>query len=232
MPSVSVIALGDDPTYFAGKLQDSRYFEPRTLTSEDGQRTNQYKAERARAQLASTGDMSTYLKSLEMKALLSEFVAADVPRISQLINKSNQFNLTTRRKTEAEVDALRQNPNFSAFTARLADRFGDNGLISVVILQHNERALEIETWLMSCRVLKRQMEHEVLDEIVRIARERGHSQVIGTFIPTPKNELVKSHYVDLGFTPFEVSANMTRYSLATATYRNFETAIDVTRRSE
>jgi FkbH-like protein len=143
--------------------------------------------------------METYLESLQMKAFMREFHVLDVPRISQLINKSNQFNLTTRRRTEAEVKAVLQDPAYFHFTVRLTDRFGDYGLIAAVIGELMGNGAEIDTWLMSCRVLQRQLEEEVFNEIVRVARIHKCSRIRGVYRPTARNHIVRGLYPALGF---------------------------------
>jgi FkbH-like protein len=199
-PMVTTILLGADPADYAGQLEDRRMFEPRGVTSEDILRTSQYRAESDRqAVLASAADMDAYLESLAMEAVIQEFAPIDVPRIAQLINKSNQFNLTTRRRTEAEVLALAGKPDYVCLSARLRDRFGDHGLISVVIGVVCGEALEIDTWLMSCRVLKRQVEETVLNELVRLVRRKGCTRLEGVYLQTPKNGMVRDFYPRMGF---------------------------------
>ena len=144
-------------------------------------------------------DMSAYLQSLEMMGNVHSFRPVDVPRITQLINKSNQFNLTTRRRTEGEVSVILEDSSKTAFTVRLADRFGDYGLIAVVIGEMAGKTLTVDTWLMSCRVLERQVEEETLNELVLRARELGAEQVRGIYLPTPKNNMVRDLYPRLGF---------------------------------
>jgi FkbH-like protein len=201
VPEVSTIWAGDDPSEFAAKLKDSRYFEFRNITSEDLQRVQQYKQESERQQLLNTiADMGVYLDSLEMIGTIKPFDRLDAPRIAQLIGKSNQFNLTTRRRTEAEVLGLLDDESYSSFTMRLADRFGDHGLIAIVIGMAREEDFTIDTWLMSCRVLKRQVEDEVLNEMVRLARTRNCTRVIGHYIPSAKNSMVRDLYPKMGFT--------------------------------
>lgn len=202
VPEVATIALPADPSTYAAVLADCRHFEPRAITAEDRARSEQYRREAQRqAHRATATDMASYLASLEMKARVLPFRAEDVPRIAQLINKSNQFNLTTRRRSEAEVAALAESPAHACFTVRLGDRFGDHGLIAVVIAAHEGEHLEIDTWLMSCRVLKRQVEELTVNEIVRRARERGAARVRGVYLPTAKNGMVKDLYPRFGFTP-------------------------------
>jgi FkbH-like protein len=213
-PAVAPLALGQDPAQYVALLQDSRYFEPRSITAEDGERTRQYQADVQRRELsASVTDMDSYLASLEMEGAISEFTPVDVPRIAQLINKSNQFNLTTRRRSEAEVAALLSRPEFVTFTFRLKDKFGDHGLISVIVAEVRGETLSIDTWLMSCRVLKRQVEDEVLNEIVRLARARNCCQVEGIYLPTPKNGMVCDLYSQLGFVLTKDDPALRRFDL-------------------
>src|SRR5262249_7653855 len=155
--------------------------------------------------------------SLAMTAEIGPVTTATLERTAQLINKSNQFNLTTRRYTAAEVLARAQDPAWVTRTVRLADRFGDNGLIGVLLAKTNCDALEIDTWLMSCRVLKRGVEALVLNELAAAARALGLAKLRGEFIPTSKNGLVAGHYAGLGFTQVGgTDDGRTRWELALA----------------
>jgi FkbH-like protein len=231
-PEVEAVMIGDDPAEFVGILQDARFFEPVTITAEDLDRMRQYKQETQRQELAAITDMGAYLESLAMEAVVREFRSVDVPRISQLINKSNQFNLTTRRRTETEVQAVMSHAQCVGFTVRLADRFGDYGLISVVVGNIVDGTLEIDTWLMSCRVLKRQVEEEVLNEIVRLARARGCTRVKGVYKPTAKNGMVRGHYPALGFTPLPCPETALEFELKVEQYSERQTKIRITERAE
>jgi len=137
----------------------------------------------------------------------------DVPRLSQLINKSNQFNLTTRRRSEADLLALMQDSDYTGFSVRLKDRFGDHGLISIVIGQKSGTTLKIDTWLMSCRVLKRQVEETVLNELVRLARKRGCTKLEGVYLPTAKNDMVRDFYTRMGFSLTSESEKIREFEL-------------------
>jgi len=148
------------------------------------------------------GDVNAYLASLDMEITFQPFDKTGRSRISQLINKSNQYNLTTRRYSEAEVAEVEQDPSCFTLQVRLTDLFGDNGMISVVICRLIEQGTwEIDTWLMSCRVLGRRVQEMVLAEIVRHARNIGVSKLIGKYRPTERNAMVKEHYPNLGFSP-------------------------------
>lgn len=229
-PEVTTILLSADPAEYVGQLQDCRMFEPHSITAEDVQRTGQYRAEQERQTLlASTTNMDAYLTSLEMEATITEFVSVDAPRLSQLINKSNQFNLTTRRRTEAEVHSLIGNPGFVCFSVRLKDRFGDNGLISIVIGRIDSEVLEIETWLMSCRVLKRQVEETVLNELARLALAKGCTRLEGVYLATAKNDMVRDFYPRMGFQSESVTPERGEFVLEITGFQPRPTKITVTR---
>lgn len=232
VPEIETIWLGSDPAEYAAQLLNSRFFEPRSITEDDLKRGEQYQQQAARAQAMSSGtDMQAYLTSLEMHSVISEFTPVDVPRISQLINKSNQFNVTTRRRTEAEVEALVSDLDYYAFSVRLADKFGDNGLISVVIVKVEKETAIVDTWLMSCRVLKRQMEDEVANEIVRLAKQRGCTTVIGHYIPSEKNGMVRDLFPRMGFSLVEETPERVTYQLSTKEYEPTKTHIQIDRRA-
>jgi FkbH-like protein len=231
VPEVSTIWAGDDPSQFVAKVKDARFFEFRSITVEDVKRVKQYQQESERQQLLNTStDMGTYLDSLEMVGTIKLFDKIDAPRIAQLIGKSNQFNLTTRRRTEAEVLSVAADDRYSAFTMRLSDRFGDHGLIAIVIGDVRGREFLIDTWLMSCRVLKRQVEEEVLNEIVRLARFRECTRVTGLYIPSAKNGMVRELYPTMEFTHIEEKPDGTEvFGLDVAQYEVRPTKIIVKR---
>jgi FkbH-like protein len=229
-PEVAVIQLGPDPAEYVPQLQDCRFFEPRSLTAEDMQRTDLYHAEAQRQSLsAAITDMDTYLESLAMEGEISEFTPVDIPRLAQLINKSNQFNLTTRRRSEADLHALLVEPDYFGFSFRLKDRFGSHGLISIVIAQRMEAAVKIDTWLMSCRVLKRQVEEEVLNELVRLAKARGGHRLEGLYLPTAKNGMVRDFYSSIGFTLTEEEQTYRKFQLDIVQFQPRTTKITITR---
>jgi len=232
VPEVTTILLGPDPSSYVAQLADCRLFEPRSITSEDAERTSQYRSDAQRKALeASVTDMASYLESLQMEGVLSEFSPVDVPRLSQLINKSNQFNLTTYRRSEAEVTAIMKDPDYVGYSMRLKDRFGDHGLISIVIGKKCGDVMQIDTWLMSCRVLKRQVEEEVLNELARLAKARHCRWLQGTYLPTPKNEMVRDFYGRMGFTLTAESATKREFELSLENYQAIPTKIKITRRA-
>jgi FkbH-like protein len=215
LPEVTGICLGDDPSFFTTQLKDSRLFEVSSLTKEDLDRVSLYKQDADRQQLlGQSTDMDSYLTSLGMIGYLSKFLPVDAPRISQLINKSNQFNLTTVRRTEAEVLDISRSGEHEGFTLRLTDKFGDHGLILVVIGKVQGEDFVIDTWLMSCRVLKRGVEQETMNEILRLARARGCRRIVGVYVPTKKNGMVSGLYPSLGFVPTDADANVCTLELA------------------
>jgi FkbH-like protein len=231
-PEVTTILLGPDPAGYVAQLQNCRMFEPRSITAEDAERTSQYRSDVQRKELqASVTDMDSYLQSLAMEAVISEFTAVDVPRLSQLINKSNQFNLTTRRRSEAEVIAVMNDPEQIGYSVRLKDRFGDHGLISIVIGKKNGATMHVDTWLMSCRVLKRQVEEEVLNELARLAKERGCARLEGVYLPTAKNEMVRDFYPRMGFSPLRENGSGREFELKLDAFQTIPTKIKITRRA-
>jgi FkbH-like protein len=229
-PEVAVIELGPDPAEYVPQLQDCRFFEPRSLTAEDMQRTDLYHAEVQRQSLsAAITDMDTYLESLAMEGEISEFTPVDIPRLAQLINKSNQFNLTTRRRSEADLHAILHNLDYFGFSLRLKDRFGSHGLISIVIAQKMDALVTIDTWIMSCRVLKRQVEEEVLNELARLARSRGGDSLEGIYLPTAKNGMVRDFYSTMGFILTEQNEAYRKFQLQIDQFQPRTTKITITR---
>jgi FkbH-like protein len=201
LPQVAVPELPSDPALYARTLVAAGYFETTRFSAEDLQRAAFYQDNSRRAaMLQNAGDIESYLASLQMVITFQPFSETGRARIAQLINKSNQFNLTTRRYSEADVAAAETDPDCLTLQVRLSDVFGDNGMISVIIGRRTgEATLEIDSWLMSCRVLGRKVENVVLQEIVDRARELGLRELIGKYIPTDRNGLVAQHYEKLGF---------------------------------
>ncbi|HME26589.1 MAG TPA: HAD-IIIC family phosphatase [Acetobacteraceae bacterium] len=202
LPEVAVPELPADPALYARTLLAAGYFEATTFSAEDRKRAEFYQDNAQRVALQKqAGDLDAYLASLDMTITFQPFDAPGRARIAQLINKSNQFNLTTRRYSEQEVKDAEFDPSCFTLQVRLSDTFGDNGMISVVICRPAGAASwEIDTWLMSCRVLGRKVEQAVLSELVAAARQRGITRLVGAYRPTERNRLVEDHYAKLGFT--------------------------------
>jgi FkbH-like protein len=235
LPMVAVPEVGDDPVSYAQILSDAGYFEGLAVTQEDRERTGQYQGNRLREALKSSAtDLPSYLRGLEMQLIWRRFDQIGLSRTVQLINKTNQFNLTTRRYTEDDVlGVMRDNRSFG-LQLRLLDRFGDNGIISIVIGRMQEEAAEeegdllIDTWLMSCRVLGRQVEPTTLNLVAEQAQKLGAKRLVGEYIPTKKNAMVKDHYAKLGFTVVNEAADgSSRAVLDLTAFTPAETFIDV-----
>ncbi|HEY5301453.1 MAG TPA: HAD-IIIC family phosphatase, partial [Acetobacteraceae bacterium] len=230
LPMVAVPEIGDDPTSYASTIADAGYFEALSVTEEDRERTTQYQGNRARDALKSAAtDLDSYLRGLEMRLIWRRFDRMGLQRIVQLINKSNQFNLTTRRYTDEDVLAVMDDPAAFGLQLRLTDRFGDNGIIAIVIGRLRGHDVEIDTWLMSCRVLGRQVEPTTLNLIAEQARHLGARRLLGEYIPTKKNAMVKDHYARLGFTVAETTEQRgSRAILDLAAFTPAQTFIHVT----
>jgi FkbH-like protein len=200
LPEVAVPNVGTDVSGFAEVIEHEQYFEVDKVVQDDLNRSAYYSsnAERSAGQ-AKFSDYGDFLSSLEMTAEIGPFVPVYLERITQLINKTNQFNLTTRRYTSGEVVAISQDPAFITLYGRLADRFGDNGLVSVLIGQVFNETVQIDLWLMSCRVLKREMEFAMFDALIERCQVRGIRKIVGIYIPSKKNRIVAGHYASLGF---------------------------------
>ena len=216
LPQVAVPELPEDPSAYARTLAAGGYFEAVTLAAEDLKRAGFYQDNAKRANLQrQAGGVDAYLASLDMTITFQPFDGKGRARIVQLINKSNQYNLTTRRYTEPEILEAERDPKVFGLQVRLADIFGDNGMISVVICRPaGNEAWEIDTWLMSCRVLGRKVEHMVLRKILEHARAAGIRKLIGTYRPTGRNKLVVDHYPKLGFLKMrEEESGLTEWEL-------------------
>lgn len=226
LPDVTVPELPEDPALYLEYLYGLNLFETATYSTTDADRTRQYQIEsqRAIAQFNFTNE-ADFLKSLDMTSDIRPFDSFNTPRISQLSQRSNQFNLRTIRYTEADVERMSNNDKYHNFSFTLTDKFGDNGLISVVILEEIEpEVLFIDTWFMSCRVLRRGMENFTLNTIVSYARKKGFKKIVGEYIPTPKNQMVEDHYPNLGFSKTD-DADKKLFELFVEKYTDKETFI-------
>lgn len=196
---VTVPEIGK-PEQYIRILDHGGYFEMTNYSEDDRKRNEMYKANIQReAQQASFADYHEYLLSLQMKGIIKPFEPMYMARIAQLTNKSNQFNLTTKRFTQAQIEQTAADENFLTLYGKLEDKFGDNGVVSVVIGRQEKNRLHMELWLMSCRVLKRDMEFAMMDTVAAHCKKRGIEEVIGYYYPTAKNAMVKDFYALLGF---------------------------------
>ncbi len=202
LPEVAVPELPSDPALYARTLAAAGYFESISFSDEDVSRARFYQDNAKRVSLQTkVGGLDAYLASLQMEITFQPFDDIGRARITQLINKSNQYNLTTKRYSEPEVAAAQHDPRCLTLQVRLSDTFGDNGMISVIICREQSSSVwEIDTWLMSCRVLGRRVEQMVLREILEHARRQGIRKLLGIYRPTDRNNLVEDHYSKLGFT--------------------------------
>lgn len=200
VPMVTVLEA-QTPEQFLDQLDHGGFFEITKLTKDDLARNEMYKANADRIKLQQSFESyDDYLRSLEMTATIRDFEPVYLQRIAQLTNKSNQFNLTTKRYSEADMIQMAESSDYIRLYGRLEDKFGDNGIVSVLAGRINEHQLHMELWLMSCRVLKRDMELAMFDRLVEECQNRGIDEIIGYYYPTPKNKMVKDFYQTLGFT--------------------------------
>jgi FkbH-like protein len=200
VPEVCVPEMPADPAEFVPYLESLNLFEATQFSEEDRQRGDFYRSNALReSEEARFADVNEYLVSLEMEAEFEQFDDLHLPRIAQLVQRTNQFNLTTIRHSAAELKGFANDPEHFPFYVTLTDRFGDNGLICVLIGKRDGATLDLVTWLMSCRVISRRLEEFVLDQLVDVARDAGMSSLRGRYVPTTKNGLVSKHYEKLGF---------------------------------
>lgn len=189
-----------NPEEYIRIIDHSGFFEVTRLSADDRKRNEMYKANAMRKQQEqSFTDYKEYLRSLEMKAVIAPFEPLYMARIAQLTNKSNQFNLTTRRFSQSEIEKIAKDPQFLTLCGKLEDKFGDNGVVSLVIGQKEEKTMHIRLWLMSCRVLKRDMEYAMMDTLVKDCRKQGVETIYGYYYKTAKNAMVKEFYSLMGF---------------------------------
>lgn len=227
LPETEAPDIGS-PENYIGILDRSRFFEVTELSSDDVKRNEMYRQNAARAaeqtQFADYGD---YLRSLNMKAVIRDFEPIYIPRIAQLTNKSNQFNLTTLRISESEMENISKDDRYIRLYGKLSDKYGDNGVITVVIGQKENDKLHIKLWLMSCRVLKRDMELAMLDSLVDTAKAQGIKKLYGYYYKTAKNAMVKEFYGTLGFKKLSETEDSSEWELDISDYKNKNKVIEV-----
>ena len=223
IPDITVPELPEDPGEYLEYLYSLNLFETASYSGADKDRTKQYQVEAQRVSLSKTfTNEADFLKSLNMISKVSGFTKFNTPRVAQLSQRSNQFNLRTIRYTEADIEAMAEDPKVIDLSFTLEDKFGDNGLIAVIIMKEQDaETLFVDTWFMSCRVLKRGMENFTLNTMVEEARAKGYKRIVGEYLPTPKNKMVEEHYAHLGFTPVAGSSTA-QYVLDVDTYESRE----------
>lgn len=230
IPGITVPELPEDPAMYLEYLYSLNLFETASYSNADKDRTKQYQVEAKRVSLSKTfTNEADFLKSLDMISTVSGFTKFNTPRVAQLSQRSNQFNLRTVRYTEGDITAIAEDPDCIDLCFTLEDKFGDNGLIAVIIMKKQDvDTLFVDTWFMSCRVLKRGMENFTLNTMVEKAKAKGFKRIVGEYIPTPKNKMVESHYPNLGFVSLGGEPN--RYVLELGNYQSKECYI--TKREE
>lgn len=202
LPEVAVVHLGADPASFVDRLDSGCWFDIQHYTTEDIGRATAYTARRvAREEQAHSTDIASYLASLQMVGCLYRPKESDIARMAQLEQKTNQFNLTTRRYTDTAIRTFLERDDVLIFSFRLADRFGDHGLVSSIMAVEEGDSLTIDSWVMSCRVFSRSAEQFIMRELINSAKEREIRHIKGIYEPTPKNRVVADVYARLGFTP-------------------------------
>jgi FkbH-like protein len=225
LPEITVPEMPEDPSEFVSFLSGLNLFETISYTEEDIKRADQYRSESLRTESRMQySNEEEYLGSLDM---ISEVAAANeftVPRIAQLSQRSNQFNLRTIRYTEDQLQAINLSGDYITLSFSLEDRFGDSGLISAIIMKKSSKYLFIDTWIMSCRVLKRGMENFVMNKIVSAALGHGYNKIRGEYIPSAKNAMVANHYQSLGFKRIEGFENL--YELDCKNYKTLNTTVN------
>ena len=202
--NATVPEIGEAPENYIKAIDKMGYFETTVISADDAAREKMYRenVQRANAEL-SFSDYTNYLLSLKMKAEIAPFIPLYYSRIAQLSNKSNQFNLTTKRYTQAEIEEIASSKAYITLYGKLTDKFGDNGIVSLVIGYLKDDVVEINLWLMSCRVLKRDLEYAMMDEFVKYCKNTGAKTIVGYYYPTAKNGMVKDFYSLHGFEKIE-----------------------------
>lgn len=225
---ISVPELPEDPANYLEYLYSLNLFETANYSTTDKDRTSQYQIEAKRVSFSKTfKNEADYLKSLNMMSSVSFFTKFNIPRIAQLSQRSNQFNLRTIRYTEADLAIMSLNPEVIGLAFTLEDKFGDNGLIAAVIMKKvNNDTLFVDTWFMSCRVLKRGMENFTLNVMVEQAKRANYRHIVGEYLPSSKNKMVENHYKSLGFRRME-GALTAQYMLDVDSYQLRECFIKI-----
>ena len=231
LAEVAVPEVPPESSGYIRCLAEAGYFEAIAFTADDRSRAEQYRANAERDRIAASAtDIPAFLASLEMRMVVAPFTKVDLPRIAQLTGKTNQFNLTTRRHAQETLAAFAADPRAITISFRLLDKFGDNGLISVLVALSDSAdpaTYRIDTWLMSCRVLGRQVEEEIINQLCRAASARSARTIVGEYIPTPRNGMVADLYPRLGFTALSAGADGSLWSLDVATRAPTATAIEI-----
>lgn len=214
LPEVTVVDVPEDPSYYVRVLDEIAPFEWQQLTSEDLQRSNTYVDNKKREKLQmSYKEYSDYLRALELRAKVEDLSIINIERFTQLLNKSNQFNLRTQRYSEAQVKSMLDDPSYNLFSVSLSDKFSNYGIIACIILKKINDYCFVDSWVMSCRVLKKDVEKLTLKSIIQHAISMGVHRIVGEYIQTKKNSLVKNLYTEFNFNKIATSGNSAEYDL-------------------
>ncbi|MGI5936175.1 MAG: HAD-IIIC family phosphatase [Oscillospiraceae bacterium] len=214
-------------------LDGSGFFEMTSLSEEDMRRNEMYMSNLERARQEKSFDSyEDYLRSLEMTAEIRDFDEIYLQRITQLANKTNQFNLTTRRYSQSEIEEVARDGRYIRLYGKLRDKYGDSGVVTVVIGRKEGKVLHIELWLMSCRVLKRNLEHAMMDVLVEEAAKAGIEKIMGYYYRTEKNGMVRDFYGEMGFTKTAQNGEDSVWELDARAYKNQNRVIKIQRESE
>jgi FkbH-like protein len=229
LPMVATPELPEDPAYFVRRIAEAGYFEATSFTQEDSARGDQYTANSNREALRmSTGSLDAFLQQLDMAVAFGPVTTVNAARVTQLLNKTNQFNTTTIRRTQPEVESFAHDDRAIHLQFRLADRFGDNGIVSVMLLapvDGEPEVLDLVNWVMSCRVFGRQLEHEAMNVLVEVARGRGVNEIRAQYVETEKNRIVRDLFGTLGFVQTENAPGGARWTLRLKDYVPHRTRI-------
>lgn len=227
LPDVIVPDMPEDPARYVQALCELNLFETSSFSAEDITRSEFYRQEAGRRELkGSFSSIDDFLGSLDMRIEVARFDKTKIPRIVQLMQRSNQFNLTTHRHNEAECERMMlDHEQFVPLSASLSDRFGDHGLISIVVLRRSPEHLEIGDWLMSCRVLTRGVEQFLMNRVVDLAKQNGFKTITGEYIPTAKNGMVKEFFAQFGFEKLAEKDGRIQWRLDPETYQPRTTRI-------
>ena len=221
IPATSVPNVGNDVIHFIDHIDGNKYFEPTSLLIDDVNRNKYYKDNKKRSQEQSVfKSYDDFLVSLKMRAEIKSFSSIYLSRITQLTNKTNQFNLTTKRYTIGEIESIATSDEYIKIYGKLIDKYGDNGLIAISIGRIEENQCHIHLWLMSCRVLKRDMEFAMLDELVRQCKEKNVLEIIGYYYQSDKNNMVFDLYEKFGFVLSDTNGEDTIWMLDISNYEN------------
>jgi FkbH-like protein len=228
LPTVSVPNIGNDVVHFIEHIDRSGFFETISITKEDIQRNQYYEKDKKRLnELATFDSYEDFLKSLDMRAEIMKFSSVYIDRITQLINKTNQFNLTTKRFTINEIKKISNEECYIKIYGKLYDKYGNNGLVSVIIGKIEDNYCHIDSWLMSCRVFKRGMELAMFDEFVNQCKENEIDHLIGYYNKSNKNEIVSDLYSELGFDLVSRKEKDTIWKMNILEYENKNQIIEI-----